>query len=598
MRTVIYLRIYFLATLSLSITATAAESLADSVYERGFVYTVDAKDSVHSALAVRDGKIIYVGNDAGVKKYKGRSTQVIDLKGRMLMPGLVDGHMHPLQGGAHLLQCNLQYEALTIEQFQSKIQACLDKTHDQEPDGWLDVVGWFQTNMLPAGVATTYATLDALKTQRPIVVESSFGHTVLANSRAIRLANITAATPDPLGGKIARDAAGNPTGIFEDASFHPLLALVPRPTVADDLAAARATLGVLAKQGITTFLDATGTPEAMAAYTALSREGLLTVRAHFAPVISPVDGRDPLKAIAAVKELAVRYDQGPVVVKPGITVRNTKLFLDGVITAPAFTGAMLAPYWINKGTDAHPQWGPGSNRGPDVYFPAPLLSTLVIGLGEAGLEPHMHADGDGAVRAGLDAFETLRRKHPELDVRAAIAHDEIVDPADFPRYAALNVIPVLSLQWGKPASDTIDSARDFLGPARFRLLEPSGFLHAAGARIAYGSDWPVDALDEWFALKVGVTRTNAPEAGPKYAGRLGDDVGLSRKTVLRAITMNSSYQLHQDAQTGSLEVGKFADMIVIDRNFMKVLPEDIAKIKVLRTVVGGRTVYAADMTRN
>jgi predicted amidohydrolase YtcJ len=351
---------------------------------------------------------------------------------------------------------------------------------------------------------------------------------------------------------------------------------------------------VLAKQGVTTFLDAMGTPEAMTAYSALSREGVLSVRAHFAPVILPPDGRDPIKAIATVKELAVRFDQGPQTPKPSVTVRNTKLFLDGVITSPAFTGNMLTPYWINKGDDAHPQWAPGTNRGPDVYFPAPLLSTLVIGLSEAGLEPHMHADGEGAVRAGLDAVESLRRKHPDLDVRTAIAHDESVDPADYPRYAKLNVIPVLSFQWGKPASDTIDGARDFLGPERFRGMEPSGFLHAAGARIAYGSDWPVDALDEWFALKVGVTRTNGRDPGAKYAGRLGDDVGLSRKTVLRAITLNASYELHQEALTGSLEVGKFADFIVLDRNFLRVPPEDIANIKVLRTVVGGKTVYEAE----
>ena len=125
-------------------------------------------------------------------------------------------------------------------------------------------------------------------------------------------------------------------------------------------------------------------------------------------------------------------------------------------------------------------------------------------------------------------------------------------------------------------------------------MEPSGFLHAAGARIAYGSDWPVDALDEWFALKVGVTRTNGRDPGAKYAGRLGDDVGLSRKTALRAITLNASYELHQEAMTGSLEVGKFADFIVLDRNFLRVPPEDIANIKVLRTVVGGKTVYAAE----
>jgi predicted amidohydrolase YtcJ len=178
-------------------------------------------------------------------------------------------------------------------------------------------------------------------------------------------------------------------------------------------------------------------------------------------------------------------------------------------------------------------------------------------------------------------------------VRAAIAHDEIVDPADFPRYRQLNAIPVLSFQWEKPASDTVDNARDYLGPARFKYMEPAGVLAAAGARIAYGSDWPVDPLDEWFALKVGVARTNAPSAGAKYAGRLSEDPGLERKMVLRAITLNSSYELHQDQFTGSIEVGKLADLIVLDRNVLKVPTEDIANTKVLQTLVGGQVVYQA-----
>jgi predicted amidohydrolase YtcJ len=194
----------------------------------------------------------------------------------------------------------------------------------------------------------------------------------------------------------------------------------------------------------------------------------------------------------------------------------------------------------------------------------------------------------------LDGIQAVRAAYPAKDVRIAIAHDEIVDPADFPRYRQLNAIPVLSFQWEKPASDTVDNAQDYLGPERFKYMEPAGYLAAAGARIAYGSDWPVDPLDEWFALKVGVTRTNAPQAGPKYAGRLSEDAGLSRPAVLRAITMNSSYELHQDALTGSIEVGKLADLIVLDRNVLKIPAADIAHVRVLQTVVGGEVVYAAD----
>jgi predicted amidohydrolase YtcJ len=157
----------------------------------------------------------------------------------------------------------------------------------------------------------------------------------------------------------------------------------------------------------------------------------------------------------------------------------------------------------------------------------------------------------------------------------------------------LDAIPVLSLQWEKPAPDTIDGARDYLGPARFKYMEPAGVLAAAGTRIAFGSDWPVDPLNEWFALKVGVTRTNAPDAGKQYAGRLSEDVGLTRKQVIRTMTINAAYELHSDANTGSLETGKFADFIVLDRNFFDIPAEQIADIKVVQTVVGGRVVYAA-----
>jgi predicted amidohydrolase YtcJ len=566
---------------------------ADAVYRNGFIYTVDAKDSVQQALAVRAGRIVYVGSQAGLAPLVGARTAVIDLKGRMLMPGLVDGHMHPLQGGAALLKCNMNYVQLRIEEMQAKIQNCLDQTRAREPDAWLTVVNWFQEGMLPAGTTATKATLDALQTKRPIFVESSFGHTGLANSRALELAGVSAATQDPLGGKIGRDAAGNPSGILDDSAQDLLIDKLPTPTPDDDINSAQAALEAMRKQGITTFLDAMAVPPTLAAFASLERRGLLTARAHFALLITPPEGREPEKAAAQVTELARRYDQGRVMPQPGLTVRNVKLFLDGVIAAPALSGAMLEPYFTPDGAGENARWVPGKNRGPEVYFPAAVLRSVLIAVAGAGFEPHMHADGDRAVHEGLDGIQALRERFPEKDIRAAIAHDEIVDPRDFPRYKLLNVIPVLSFQWEKPAPDTIESSRDYLGPARFKYMEPAAYLADAGARIAYGSDWPVDPLDEWFALKVGVTRTNSAHSDPKYAGRLSQDAGLTRAQVLRAITMNSSYELHQELSTGSLEVGKLADFIVLDRNVLTIPAEEIAEVEVLQTVVGGHVVYAS-----
>jgi predicted amidohydrolase YtcJ len=572
---------------------------ADTVYQNGHVYTIDANDSVQQALAVRGGRIVYVGTDANAKAFIGKGTAVTDLHGRMLMPGLIDGHMHPLAGGTVLLKCNLNYERLTLAQMQAKIQHCLDQTKDQEPNGWLDVANWFQEAMLPAGTEASSAALDSLHTKRPIFILSSFGHTGLANSRALELAHVTASTPDPLGGKIARDASGKPSGILQDAAFQLVADLVPKPTPAEDVKAAEAALDALRQQGVTTFLDAAASPDTLAAFAGAQKNGKLTARAHFAVLVKPSEGPEPQKAVEFLQSLAQRYDQGPLVPEPHMSVHNVKLFLDGVITAPALTGAMLTPYFTNQGTAASPRWVPGTNRGPEVYFPAAVLNALVIAVAKAGFEPHMHADGDRAVREGLNAIEALRKAGFSGDkIRAALAHDEIVDPADFPRYAQLDAIPVLSLQWEKPAPDTIDGERDYLGPARFKYIEPAGVLAAAGTRIAYGSDWPVDPLDEWFALKVGVTRTNAPDAGKQYAGRLGEDGGLTRQQALRTMTINASYELHQDAKVGSLEAGKLADFIVLDRNFFEVPAERIADIKVLQTVVGGRVVYVAGEDAN
>jgi predicted amidohydrolase YtcJ len=499
--------------------------------------------------------------------------------------------MHPLSGGLKLLACSLDYAALTVEQFRARIQACLDQTREQEPDGWLEVESWFQQNMLPPGAALSHADLDVLETQRPILVHSSFGHSTLANERAMELANITSATADPEAGVIARDAAGRPTGLFEESAQGLFDDLLPGTTEEQRLAAAQASLEAMAAQGITTFLDASADAETVAAYAALQREGKLTARAHFAMEIRPQEGRAPDQAVDALLQVARQYDQGPITVQPTITVRGAKLYMDGVITAPAFTGVMLEPYRVNRGTAAQPDWVSGDSRGPAPYFAADVLRTLLLKLAAAGIDTQIHADGDGAVRYALDGFEAMREQFPGERIRAAIAHVEIVDPADFPRFGQLDVIPVPSFQWAKPAADTIEGARDYLGPARFKYMEPLGFLHEAGARVAYGSDWPVDPLNEWFGLKVGVTRTNAPGAGPQYAGRLGEDPGLSLATAVRAITLNSSHALHAEAGVGSLEIGKLADFIVLDRDLFAIPAEEIADVRVLLTVVGGGEVY-------
>jgi len=580
-------------------TAMAAPA-ADLVYRNGYIYTVDSKDSVQQALAVSAGRIVYVGDDAGAAGLVGERTRVIDLQGRMLMPGLVDAHMHPQSGGSRLLNCSLDYQPLTVAQFQVRIQACLDADKKAGPNRWLVVVNWFQQGMTPAG-ADSAAILDTSKTRRPIIVRSSFGHSALLNSRGIAVAKITAATQDPAGGKIVRAADGRATGLLEDAAQDLAMNLLPPLTVAENLKASTAALDAMRRQGITSFLDAWTDPETMTAFRTLQRAGALTARAHFAVLIDldkkPGKRRPTVAgAVADLLRQQRQFDQGPLQAAPSMQVRHAKLFMDGVIAAPAFTGAMLAPYLVNRGTPAQPDWQPGPSSGPASYFSRRDLRATLQALAAAHIDPHIHVDGDRAVRESLDAIAAVRATPAGKAMRPVLAHDESVDPADYARFAALDVTPVLSFQWAKPAADTVDALRDYLGPARFGRVEPEGVLLDAGARVTYGSDWPVDPLDIWFALKVGVARTADPEfvrSYPQYAGRLTDQAGMPRAAVLRAATLNGAYTLRQEAVSGSLEVGKFADLIVLDRNVMQIPEEEIARVKVLQTVVGGKVVYEA-----
>ncbi|MGY3302863.1 putative amidohydrolase YtcJ [Pseudomonas sp. PvR086] len=575
---------------------THGSTPADMVMRNGYVYTVDGKNSVQQAIAVTGGKIVYVGSDEGVAAYIGAQTQMIDLAGRMLMPGFVDAHMHPGDGGRAMTLCDLKYQTMTRKVFQQTIQACLDADKDKGPDVWLEVGSWDRMGMTGLDGDPDKSTLDALKTTRPIQVRSTDFHTVLTNSRGLAVAGINRHTANPGDGKYVRDSAGNPTGICEDGAADAMAAVVPPATDAEKLNQTRAALDAMRRQGITSFFDALSGPENGKAFTTLQQSGELTARALLAIKLDPAAAAaDPAKTIAEAKALANTYDQGEAKVAPGVSMRHVKLFMDGIINAPADTGAMLAPYLRNTGTDAAPKWTSGNNVG-ELYFPAQVLNPLLLKAVQAGLDPHLHATGDRAVRDSLNGIEYVRRQLPGNGFRPTITHAESVDPADYGRFKALDVTANMSFQWAQQAPSTVDGTSEHLGADRFARMEPSGSISRAGGRVAYGSDWPVDPLDEFLALKIGVTRSGDPlnphSYGPKYAGRLNADPALSRADVLKSITMNAAEQLRLDSVVGSIEVGKFADVIVLDKNFMQVPDDELARNDVLLTVVGGKVVWA------
>ena len=578
-----------LATSSRAAAANAPVP-ADLVLQNGFIYTVDDHNSVQQALAIQGGRIVYVGNDQGSRAYIGKQTKIIDLHGTMVMPGLVDTHNHAIAGGSQLLDCDLKYAPLTVAQFQQKIQACLDDSQATEPDGYLTVVGWYRQAMQPSGTQVTKANLDALKTHRPIIVRSTDGHTTLGNSRALTLAKITRNSPDPHAGRIDRDGAGEPTGIFEDAAEGVIAQPMPVPTAADTLKAAEAALDALRKDGQTAFMMQGPSKAEIEAWSTLQKKGHLTARAYMAPDVEQDAVSKPELAVQRILDLKREFDSGPMQPRANLWVRNSgEIFQDGVLQWPAQTASMLQPYLINKGTEQKPNWVPGPASGPDPYIPLPQLKALLLALANAGIDPEVHAIGDRAVRHTLDAYAYVRQQLNGRDVRLQIAHAELVDPSDVPRFKKLNVLPDMGFQWAKPSFDSIDAAKDYLGPARFSRVEPEGYLNQAGVRIAQGSDWPVDPLSDWFDMKVLITREGT--MGGKYAGPLGTGPGVAVKDAIRAFTINGAYALHSDQDFGSLEQGKLADLIVINQNLLQIPVARIPDTQVLMTLVGGETVF-------
>jgi hypothetical protein len=574
---------------------------AEVVLRGGKVVTMNGRGTMAQAVAVREGRIVFVGTDADAAKRIGPDTRVIELGGRMVMPGFVDAHLHSLAGGRALLVCDLAYAPLTRAQLAGRLQACLDATPDAGPDAWLEAVNWDRQSTAALDADPTRALLDELDTTRPIAVTSADFHSVLANSRAFALAGIDAGTPDPAGGKFLRDESGAPSGICEDAAGFQLKAAIPPDSEADQLQQGRSALAAIREQGITTFMDAAAGPSHLQVFKALRDAGELTARVNLAINVEPDTANTaPAEAIARAKAVATLADAGAPGPIPGVHSRTVKVFVDGVVNAPADTGALLSPYLQNIGTDDAPQWVDGSNLG-QLYYTPQSIQALMLACVDAGLDMHLHATGDRAVRTVLDAVEATRAARAGADFRAAVAHDETVAVADYGRFGALDVMATMSFQWAQRAPYSIGETENHLGAERFARMEPSGSLQRAGARIVHGSDWPIDPFDTFLALKVGVTRSGDPanphsaaSLSPIFEGPINADPPLSREAVLAAITVNAAHQLRLERQVGTIEDGKFADLIILERDFLTVPDEELGRNRVLLTMVGGEVVFARD----
>ena len=560
------------------LAAARRGAAVDLVLRNGRVHTLAGERQ--QAVAITDGRIAYVGSDAGAEALAGVGTEVIDLGGRMVIPGIHDAHMHPLAGGLVLTQPTLNYRQLNLRQFVDAIAKLLARSAEEEPDGWLVVDLWDATAM---DKPPSKEDLDALETSRPILVYSLDGHIALANSRALAIGGVDANTPDPPGGEIRRRPNGEPTGILLDSAIGLVGDKVPPRTTEQNARALATAHAEMAQQGITSCLDASAGEQDLAALALLSDQGALTVRPSAAIYGDSELATDPAALLEHLEARRATY------ARPDITIRTVKLFFDGVIEHPTQTAALLKPYRVNKGTKRDPKWVPGKSKGP-TYFPPKVAKAAIAALDAAGWQVHIHAIGDRAVRSALDAFERAIAVNGRTDNRHTITHLELIHPKDFDRFAKLGVLASMQLHWAERDSYTVDRLKDYLGTKRWRNTYPAGSLHRAGAMLCGGSDWPVDPLVPWRQIEIGVNRT-ADEVYEGYPEPLFAEQGLKLRDSIRIHTRNSAFQLHQENLSGRIVEGLAADLAVLDRDLLRVPLKKVSKTKVELTLLGGRVVH-------
>lgn len=565
----------------------------DVIYHNGKIYTADKSDQFCEAIAIKQGYITAVGSSHELLALAGAQTEVIDLEKRVVLPGLIDSHMHPFWGGKQLRGCNLNYAALTVEETLALLQQHLDEDPLKEEDDWLSVRAWQRQAMIPAGADMCRQSLDTLNTRRPVVLFSNDCHTLAANSRALEMLGITEETPVPADGKIGRDEEGRLNGILEDAPAMRAFDSIPTGTPEQCVLIARHVQRVLNQQGVTTVMDTRVYEEQLKAFAVLRDSGELTLRMCGAREITPDSVAGPQDAARALDELVdfnQRWNDPVWQPAPGFGVSHVKFFVDGVLQPPTMTASLLQPYRKNRGTHAHPDWQPTEDYG-DLYFTPEVFNALVKECGRTGVHPHMHTVAEGAIEMALDALQEMRQAWPQKDVRPGLAHNELAAAHQYARFAELDVTAVLSYQWAGLPAVLIDEERAMLGEERFPHLEPQGRFLDAGARLAYGSDWPIDRLDEWYNLQIAMTRRAWDAEGNPAGPRLDNDRNLTLTEVLRSATIDAAYMIARDGEVGSLEPGKLADLIVLKDDIFSNPPETLFKTRVLRTVVGGKVVW-------
>ncbi|MBS0393022.1 MAG: amidohydrolase [Proteobacteria bacterium] len=532
---------------------------AELVVEHARVWTVDALRPEVQAFAVSGGRIIAVGSDREIDLWRGPTTRYLDAGGRRVMPGFNDAHVHFSDGGEALAAVQLN-DATSSAEFVRRIAEYARRI---PPGQWIRHGNWDETKWTPA-VLPTRELIDAVTPDNPVAIDRYDGHLVLLNSKALALAGITAATPDPPGGVIVRDAHGAPTGALKDAAQALVERVIPAPTPAERRAALERAFREAASLGVTSVQDMANPPldyGDLAALAQLVDEGRTTARVYLAPLISGVDDQ---------AKLGVRRAFGG----PWLRIGAVKGYADGSL------GSATA-YFFEPFVD-QPE-----NRGllSDAMQPLARMRAYLARADETGLQVCIHAIGDAAISTVLDLYGEVVAAGGPRDRRWRIEHAQHMAARDFERFAALGVIasvqPYHAIDDGRWAEARIGHDRAARTYA-FRSFRDHG------VRLAFGTDWPVAPLDPMATLYAATTRATLDGRHPE--GWFPEQK-LSIQEAIEAYTLGSAYAEFQEHEKGSITPGKLADFVLLSEDALAVPAADLRRVRVLRTFVGGVEVY-------
>ncbi|HWL46660.1 MAG TPA: amidohydrolase [Sphingomonadaceae bacterium] len=536
--------------------AKAPDTVPDTVFVNGQVYT---GGGWAEALAIGDGKIIATGTNAAVRTLADSHTRIVDLNNRTVLPGLADMHVHPPHAGMAALECRIAQGA-DATTFLNAVSACVKA---KQPGQWITGGQWQAASIGDASL--NKAALDRVSPDNPVVLVDISGHSYWANSKALQIAGITRDTPNPTGGIIERDAAGEPTGILRENAKDLVQAHVPPPTAEQTTASLKIALDILLSEGVTTLTDALLVKETLLAYDALADRGEL--KQNVVGCITYKRAPDFEDLIAHRQSYA----------RPNFRPECVKVFMDGVPT-DSHTAAMLEPY------------AGGQHNAPPrgiLLIGADELNPAVTRWDKLGLTVKFHAVGDWAVRTALDAVEAARKANGPNGPHHEIGHLTFVSPEDIGRATALNATWEFSPYLWYPTVINEDITKA-IGPDRLERVWPLREGFASGANVIAGSDWPVvPDGNPWLAIETSITRKAPGGSGEAFGG--GEAITLQQ--AFDMFTINAARQMGEADKRGSLEAGKIADFIVTDKNPFKIPVTEIHTVQVQQTYTGGEKVF-------